>query len=136
MTTNPCYNIYLEDTRMKVSDCNQFLMATMHPHWRKKKKSIKLRDAVMGLRTPRRIPVLTKILVKKKNEKKDGKEKKREKTKSNFLVLCLLLNWHSSKDQLEPTELAMIKEPIHTCARTHTQTKNRLHSGRTRPTTI
>lgn len=33
-------------------------------------------------------------------------------------------------------ELAMIKEPIHTCARTHTQTKNRLHSGRTRPTTI
>lgn len=88
MTTNPCYNIYLEDTRMKVSDCNQFLMATMHPHWRKKKKkkSIKLLDAVMGLRTPRRIPVLTKILVKKKKVKKKMEKKKRER-KPNLIFL-------------------------------------------------
>lgn len=110
----------------------------MHPHWRKKKKK-RASSYLMQLwacAPPEGSQYLLKFLLKKKMKKKMEKKKKREKTKSNFLVLCLLLNWHSSKDQLEPTELAMIKEPIHTCARTHTQTKNRLHSGRTRPTTI
>lgn len=59
---------------------------------------------------------------------------KKEKKRSNFLVFCLLLRWHISKDHLEPMELATIKEPIHT--HTHTQTKNGLHSRATRPKTI
>lgn len=32
---------------------------------------------------------------------------------SHFPVLSLLLHWHTSKDHLEPMELAMIQEPIH-----------------------
>lgn len=48
-------------------------------------------------------------------------KKERKKRESIFLVLCLLLHWHTSKDHLEPVELAMIKGATHT----HTN-KNRI----------